>query len=808
MVLARVLQHVQISATFILHESAMAMAKMDLTNVKRRHFNVQGVVQGVGFRPFVHGLVDKLNLTGWVRNTTCGVEMELQGKDEDLEQFQDGLTREAPPLARVMDVHIRSMAPLMQAEPGMRIVESRCADGRTLISPDVATCEVCQAELCNINDRRYGYPFINCTHCGPRFTIIRDLPYDRPYTTMAEFALCAACAAEYADPNDRRFHAQPVACSNCGPVVWYTETGDVEPPVEVDDSALVGAIHRLKRGGIIGIRGLGGFHLCCRADHDAAVMRLRTSKFRPSKPLAVMVQNVDEARQFCVLDDIEAELLQAPEAPIVLLKKAKQALASQIAPQNAYLGIMLPYTPLHHLLIAGVESPLVMTSGNPSGEPLCKDNDEAVDRLGKFVDGFLLHNRSIERRCDDSVMMVAKFAEDAGVQTVRRSRGLVPLPVFLPRGLALNCDVLAAGSDMKNVAAVASGRQVFHTAHIGEMGDPKVLAEHKQALKDLERLFRIHPKAIVCDLHPDYVSTRFAQAESKKRKLPLIYVQHHHAHIAGCMAENGVTDPVIGLSFDGTGYGDDGCIWGGEVLLADLANYERFAHLEYLPLPGGDAAVQKPYRVALAYLHALLPNVSVLDFFQRVPDSERELIERMVDGKINSPLTSSVGRLFDAVSALLGLCHVATHEAQAAMVLEAEALTCNHDAGHYRFEVVAQGIRVKPMFAEMIFDLKRGIRRAVIARKFHQTVAQMAVACARAVREHSGIERVALSGGVWQNRLLLEVAVGLLRESGFDVLLHHSVPANDGGLAYGQVAVAAAQMKAGSCDVFGCAWKG
>ena len=485
---------------------------------------------------------------------------------------------------------------------------------------------------------------------------------------------------------------------------------------------------------------------------------------------------------------MEARLLASPEAPIVLLRKRGRELAPQIAPGNAYLGAMLPYTPLHHLLLARMGRPLVMTSGNPSGEPLCKDNAEALARLGPFADGFLLHDRPILRRCDDSVVM----AVGETLQPVRRSRGFAPLPVLLPEALSLPKPVLAVGADMKNVSAVAADRQVFLTAHIGDLGHPRAREEQAQATRDLARLFGIAPEVVVCDLHPGYASTRFAEAEAARLGAPLVRVQHHHAHIAGCLAEHGGQGRVIGLSFDGTGYGADGHIWGGEVMVADVAGFERYFHLEYLPLPGGDAAVHKPYRTGLAYAQALGVDEGV---FADVPAAERALIARMVAGKVNAPLTSSAGRLFDAVSAYLGLCRESTHEAQAAMALEAEALIWAGDAGAYGFAFDGQAIRLGELVGGVLRDIKRGHGPGEIARRFHRTVADIAVAAAVRVREATGLNRVALSGGVWQNRLLLGLAMGGLSREGFEVLLHHAAPANDGGLALGQVVVGGASGK-------------
>ena len=768
---------------------------------------IQGVVQGVGFRPFVHNLACRLRLGGWVRNTSTGVEVDLQGASEGLEAFLVELRDRPPPLARILDVQVSEAAGTGDGRIGVEIRESRTEVGRTLVSPDVATCDACLREMQDPADRRFGYAFTNCTHCGPRWTIVLDVPYDRSRTTMAGFPLCPACGREYGNPADRRFHAQPVACPACGPVLWYSEGGDAQGPGDrcpTGAEAVTAAARRMDRGGVLALKGLGGFHLSCRADQPGAVRQLRQVKRRPYKPLAVMVRRVETARAFCEVTPTEARLLGAPEAPIVLLRKRlcpEYPLATEIAPGNACVGVMLPYTPLHHLLLTEADGPLVMTSGNPIGEPLCIDNAEAIQRLGAFTDAYLFHNRPIARRCDDSVMLVAGLPDASVTQPVRRSRGLAPLPVFLPEGVGVTVALAAAGADLKNVSAVAQDRQVFLTQHIGDLEHPAAREEQVEAILDLERMFRVHPEAVACDLHPGYASSRYARQRAQDEGLALVEVQHHHAHIAGCLAENDRTGPAIGLSFDGTGYGTDGRIWGGEVLLANLADFERVCHLEYLPLPGGDAAVRRPYRIAMAYVHCLLPNLDVRRFFPDVPEREFGMIETMVAQGLNSPLTSSIGRLFDAVSALLGLCREATHEAQAAMALEDAALRSRADGPCYDLPLDGDVIRVQSLFEGIVVDVQNGVPAPDIARRFHQSVAALCRAAARAAQAREAksgraVNQVALSGGVWQNRLLLEMTARVLRDEGFDVLVHHAVPANDGGLAYGQAAVAAGRMAA------------
>jgi hydrogenase maturation protein HypF len=795
--------------TLEIEEARVSVAGRHPTNgpevVCRWRLTVNGVVQGVGFRPFVYNLARQLGLCGWVRNTAAGVEMELQGQEKELEHFLHHLHHDAPPLAHILAVDIESIPTLEDQPDELQIRTSHEDSGRTLISPDVATCPRCLSELFDPPDRRYHYPFTNCTHCGPRFTIIESLPYDRPRTTMAGFPLCPACVAEYHRPDDRRFHAQPVACPVCGPDIWYTEAqADCEPADEtpIGEAALAAAVACLTEGGIVAMKGLGGFHLVCRADDDAAVRRLRQRKSRPYKPLAVMVRNLEEASRSCELGETEKALLLSPEAPIVLLRKRTDAgphLAPAISPQNGYIGLMLPYTPLHHLLLQEVGLPLVMTSGNRSGEPLCIDNAEAAAHLVGICDGFLFHNRPIARRCDDSVLATAAFRDKTVSASVRRSRGLAPLPILLPESGTDAVPMVVAGADLKNVSAVVVDRQVFLSQHIGDLSHPAARREQAAAIESLERLFNVRPQAIVCDLHPDYASAHYARRRATTEGLPLIEVQHHHAHIAACLAENQYPGPVIGLSFDGTGYGADGCIWGGEVLLATLADFQRLYHLQYLPLPGGDAGARHLARIALAYLRSLLPEVDPGPLLPTLSSAEMSLIEQMLARQFNTPLTSSMGRLFDAVSALLGLCHQATYEAQAAIALEEAALRSAYDGPGYSFYLADGQIMLAPLFEQLLEHIRAGRPIPDIARAFHLTIAEIAVAAAKDAHNKygtagNGLKTVALSGGVWQNRLLLELTVPRLQKAGFEVLLQRAVPANDGGLAYGQAAVAAAWL--------------
>ncbi len=772
----------------------------DPLQLTRWQLQINGVVQGVGFRPHVHHLAHSLGLGGWVRNSSLGVELALQGTQAALESFVMQLQQHPPPLAIILELSITSLTPWEETPAGLTILpsHSHAAPQRTLVSPDVAVCDACLTEMGTPADRRYRYPFINCTHCGPRFTIITGLPYDRPLTTMANFALCPACQAEYDAPADRRFHAQPVACPQCGPHLTFATPS--QPPL-MGEAALQAAATVLNQGGVIALKGLGGFHLAGRADHPEAVAHIRRLKDRPQQALALMVADLTAAAALANISPTEAALLTSREAPILLLRRAGPAWLEAIAPQNGYVGLMLPYTPLHHLLLGVVDAPLIMTSGNRRGAPLIIDNDAALMELGPHTAGVLLHNRPIQRRCDDTVMFVAQAAGRTQVQPIRRSRGYVPLPHLLPATLSLPIHLAAAGGDLKNVSAVAADRLVFLTQHIGDLRHPATRAEQAHALADLEQLFHIHPQAMVCDYHPDYASRRYAEARAQAEGLPLIEVQHHHAHIAACAVEHGRTDPVLGLSFDGVGYGLDGHIWGGEVLLADLAGFERLFHLELLPLPGGDAATGRPYRIALAYLHTLLPGIDLASLFPYVSPAELKLLRAMLDRRLNTPLTSSLGRLFDAISALVGFSRPVTYEAQAAIALEALALEAPPDDRAYPLPLEGNVFRLAPLLAGVMSDRQAGVPAGVIARRFHNSIAEMALTAARAAAHHPAVQRlgstplpVALGGGVWQNRLLLELASTQLEAAGYTVLLPRHAPANDGGLALGQIAVAAARL--------------
>ncbi|HKZ55766.1 MAG TPA: carbamoyltransferase HypF [Anaerolineales bacterium] len=752
---------------------------------------VTGVVQGVGFRPFVYGIAKRHSLAGWVRNTSAGVEIEVDGPPENLQAFLTALRREAPPLARIDEMRIEACEP--HGYQAFEIVRSESLPGAYQpVSPDIATCPDCLRELSDPHDRRYRYPFINCTHCGPRFTIIEDIPYDRPNTTMAPFPLCADCSREYGDPLDRRFHAQPVACPTCGPHLWLQAGGARRAET---DEALHEARRMLRDGAILAIRGIGGFHLACDATNRAAVVELRRRKLRVDKPFAVMLPDLRAIEANCLIDEAARTLLESRERPIVVApRRSGSAIAREVAPGQDSLGVMLPYSPLHHLLLeraAGFPEALVMTSGNLSEEPIAARNDEASARLGRLADAFLLHDREIGTRCDDSVLR----AFEGQAYPVRRSRGYAPVPVRLPWEAP---PILAAGAELKNTFCLTRGRHAFLSHHIGDLQNYETLAAFEDGVAHYERLFRVQPEIIAHDLHPDYLATRYALDRAAREGLQAIAVQHHHAHIAACMAEHSIADdrPVIGVAFDGTGYGDDGAIWGGEFLLAQYTEYRRAAHLAYVPMPGGDAAVHEPWRLALAWLQkASLPWDEQLAPVQAASLEARAILGRQLELGLNAPLTSSIGRLFDAVAALSGVRQCVNYEAQAAIELETQIDLDEEEA--YPFEVDGIAIDPVPVIRAVVADVQAGVARAAISAKFHNGVAGMVVQVCHVLTKAYGVSEVALSGGVWQNMALLERTVPALRRDGFTVLLHRQVPANDGGLALGQAAVAARRAQGG-----------
>jgi len=765
----------------------------------RRSVVVRGVVQGVGFRPFVYRLAHEEGLAGFIGNDTDGVTIEVEGEAERLDAFVERLQAEMPPLARVDAVALRELPTL--GETGFHIVASEVlGQVSTGIPADAATCAECLRELLDPNDRRYRYPFLNCTNCGPRYTITRRIPYDRPQTSMARFQMCAQCQAEYDDPLDRRFHAQPNACWVCGPRAFLVSASGA--PVPADDPVAL-CVNRLAAGEIIAIKGIGGFHLSVDATNEAAVMHLRERKHRYGKPVAIMVRDLVAAREICTLTDDEEALLQTPARPIVLARKRTDtAIADSVASGTPWLGVFLPYAPLQHLLFASGElQALVMTSANLSDEPIAIDNEEALTRLSGIADAFLMHDREILQRCDDSVAAVV----DSAPQIIRRARGFVPLSVELPSTLHLEAPpLLAVGGHLKAVLAIARGRFVYQSQHLGDLENLTALEFFKEALEHLMRTFEIEPCAVVHDLHPGYLSTAWAKEFAGERGLELIGVQHHHAHLAGCMAEHGLAGPVIGIALDGTGYGTDGHIWGGEVLVARLDGFERFAHLEYAPMPGGDAAVREPWRMALGALHAAGFDVESEQIVRLLgaQASEARVLRRMVGRGINSPLTSSLGRLFDAVAAVVLNRRVVDYEAQAAIELEGIAVDepDRFEQGDYVPELheAEEGsgsvavIRTGKMWKAVLDDLWRGVPAGRIAARFHAGIAEGFINAAANARIETDINTVALSGGCMANRRLVRLLRAGLEEEGFTVLQHRQVSPGDGGLSYGQAAIAAA----------------
>jgi hydrogenase maturation protein HypF len=774
---------------------------------RREVLVVRGVVQGVGFRPFVYRLALEEGLAGSIGNDTGGVTIEIEGPAERVEAFRRRLEAETPPLARIDSVVFLEIPP--KREKHFRIVASEAAGHVTTgIPADAATCADCLRELLDPNDRRYRYPFLNCTNCGPRYTITRRIPYDRPQTSMARFTMCAACQAEYDDPTNRRFHAQPNACPVCGPRVWLVASDGVEIP---SDDPVTATIDRLMAGEIVAIKGIGGFHLAVDATNEFAVMRLRDRKHRYGKPLAVMARDLEAARVLSVITSREEELLLTVARPIVLApKRTGCGIAPSVAPGIPWLGVFLPYAPLQHLLFADSRvKALVMTSANLSEEPIAIDNDEALARLKHIADAFLMHDREILQRCDDSVMALV----DGVPQLIRRARGFVPLGVPLPPQISESGSppLLAVGGHLKNVFALARGRFVYQSQHLGDLENLTGLEFFREALEHLMHTFEIDPEAVVHDLHPGYLSTSFAKEWAAERNLPLIAVQHHHAHIAACMAEHGIEGPAIGLSLDGTGYGTDGRIWGGEVLVAQLddhdpGHFDRFAHLDYVPMPGGEAAIREPWRMALGHLHHAgfdVESPEVLALLGAKPQEVR-VLKRMIERELNTPLTSSCGRLFDAVAAVVLGRGVVDYEAQAAIELEGLAVGEPDELGSgYTLELLSGDwsarkpatISAKPMWKELLNDLRAGVHKSRIAASFHAGLATAFICAAKSARENTGIEKVALSGGCLHNRRLTRLLRAGLEEEGFQVFAHRTVSPGDGGLSYGQAVVAAAILK-------------
>ena len=791
----------------------------------RIRVEVRGIVQGVGFRPFVYHLAHQLRLAGFVLNTSEGVLIEAEGSPVVLEQLIGQLRSERPPLAEITAVHADSIAPC--GEVNFTIRESLGAvEAFALVSADVATCNACRRDFTDPTNRRYGYPFTNCTNCGPRYTIIRDMPYDRAATTMAPFRMCAACQAEYDQPSNRRFHAQPNACPDCGPRLSLKHnsgfgTGGSGPGQEAagivgcapspksniqtlrspntesrnPNPEIVEVRRLLREGKIVALKGLGGFHLACDAENDEAVRALRVHKRRSDKPFALMARDPEAIARFCWVSDADRQSLLSPQSPMVILtRRAESRISAAVAPRNNTLGVMLPYTPLHYMLFGDLQdapplfNALVMTSGNLSEEPIVRLNEDASLRLKAVADSFLLHDREIYTRADDSVVRTFEGSE----RLLRRSRGYAPHPIDL--GIAF-AEILACGAELKNTFCLTKDRYAILSQHIGDFDNYETLLFFEESLAHLKKLFRIEPRLVAYDLHPLYLSTKFALELPDLEK---IGVQHHHAHIAACMAENGLRGKVIGVALDGTGYGTDGKIWGGEFMVADFARFERRAHLRYVALPGGDAAVRQPWRMALSYLRDTFGAQAIpadLPLRKEVPPKKVEFVETMLAGGIQTVDTSSCGRLFDAVASIIGLRHEINFEGQAALELEMAATEGVEES--YPFEIGCGEpwqVDMRPAIQSIVRDLRQaGQAPGEIAARFHNTMAAVILEVCRRLRQQEHLHRVCLSGGTFQNIFLLQRAAAGLRNSDFEVFLHATVPPNDGGLSLGQAVIANAR---------------
>jgi hydrogenase maturation protein HypF len=756
----------------------------------RKEVQVSGIVQGVGFRPYVYRLATDRNLGGNISNTPAGVTIEIQGPTDLVEDFVSRLPGEAPMLAQITHVLVREVP--CKADRSFEILSSQTGEHPSaLVSPDVTVCDDCLRELFDTQDRRHLYLFINCTNCGPRFTIVRDVPYDRPSTSMSAFPMCDKCRAEYTDPHNRRFHAQPNACWDCGPQLEFWDSAgrliEVRDPIEA-------AIERLRAGEILAVKGLGGFHFAVDAMNSAAVERLRQRKRRIAKPFAVMVRDLEAARRFCQIDAEAQTLLSSRQRPIVLAPKTRSsAVAENVAPNQLDLGLFLPYTPLHHLIFAaGKFTVLVMTSGNLSEEPVAIDNREAVDRLGNIADFFLVHDRKILLRCDDSVVRHSV----GRLRQIRRSRGYVPAPVRLHKELP---PILAVGGELKNTICLTRRNMAFLSQHIGDLENIESFDFFREAIAHLSRILEIEPEVIAHDLHPDYLSTKWASTQNGAR---LVGVQHHHAHIAACMAENLIDGRVIGLALDGTGYGTDGQIWGGEALIAGYATFERAAHFAYVALPGGAAAIREPWRMAVSYLvQAFGEDFLTLDipFVRELQRGKAELVLRMIAQRVNSPLTSSCGRLFDAVAALIGIRQEVSYEAQATIELEMLGRSSTATDGYplaIRRQDQCWQIDASSLFAGIVEDLRRKVCTETISRRFHNGLVETLVRLACLLREESSLNQICLSGGTFNNLLVFEHLIRELKFLRFEIFTHSEVPTGDGGLSLGQALVAAHSVPA------------
>ncbi len=753
----------------------------------RFHINIKGIVQGVGFRPFIYNLAKSYSLVGYVLNNTNGVEIEIEGEEKNLRKFLQEIHRESPPLAVIEKISWRILP--TKRYIGFEIKSSRKEKNKFLpISPDISICNDCLRELLDPKDRRYHYPFINCTNCGPRFTIMKDIPYDRQSTTMNLFKMCKECESEYNNPLNRRFHAQPNACWKCGPQIKLL---DNEGKKIKTDNVILTAANLLKKDFILAVKGIGGYHLACNATNSGVIEKLRARKNRVDKPFALMMLNIDQIKEVCEVNSQEKHLISSPSKPIVLLKRKREDIPPQeIAPKNKYLGVMLPYTPLHYLILQKMMVPLVMTSGNISEEPIAYKDEDAFNKLKKIADFFLIHNRKIQIRVDDSVVRVVNKKP----MIIRRSRGYAPQPIKL-QVKAKKC-VLGMGGYLKNTFCFLKENHGIISHHIGDLENLDALSSLEKGIKYYKKIFYCQPQIIACDLHPNYTSSILAKEYAKKNSLPLVPVQHHHAHIASVLAENHINREVIGVAFDGSGLGTDGAIWGGEFLVTDQTNFKRAAHFRYVRLPGGKAAIEEPWKMAISYLYEIYgnecENIASQIFSNLVKSKKISIVQNLINKQINSPLTSSAGRLFDAVSSLLRIREKINYEGQAA--IELEMLAEDKREEHYPFQITKEGkefiINPLPGVKAIVEEFKKGNNPKVMATKFHWTISQIIWKVCELLRDHWDLNEVALAGGVFQNNLILKQVVTLLTSSGFKVLLPRLVPLNDGGISLGQAVIA------------------
>jgi hydrogenase maturation protein HypF len=753
-------------------------------NKERRKIEIRGIVQGVGFRPTVYRLAKIYDLKGSIFNDSKGVTLDIEGYSKNIDSFLEELKKNPPPLSNIEKIISKDLK--VENFREFKIIESeKGEEKKTLVSPDIATCEDCKKELLDKDDRRYLYPFINCTNCGPRFTITKELPYDRKNTTMKKFDMCEKCRTEYEDPSMRRFHAQPNACGKCGP---HLEILDFEG-IELKGNPINRAIKLLEKGKIIAVKGLGGFHLACNAKDMKAIKVLRERKMRSCKPLALMARDIPTIEKFVKVSEEERKLLQSPRSPIVLLKKKKKcALPENIAPSNNFLGFMLPYTPLHILLFEKLEV-LIMTSGNKRDEPIIFDNKNAIERLEGVADYFLIHDRDIWMQTDDSIARIV----DNEPLLLRRSRGYAPQPLRCP--IWNEKKIIGFGAHKHNTFSISRGDEIFVSHYIGETDNIETIKAFERGIEHFTNFFDILPDIAVVDLHPEYQATKFGKKWAFDYNKPLIEVQHHHAHIASCLVDNRLDEKVIGVAWDGTGYGEDGKIWGGEFLIADLEGYERKAHLQYIPLPGGDITVKEPWRMGAVYLYDIFGNGFSslgIDFVKTLDNKKWSFIKTMIDKRVNSPLTSSIGRLFDAVSSILGIRSSINYQGQAA--IELEMIAKEDEQKFYQFDIIRSIntyiIDPKKVIESIVEDIKKGTANGYISMKFHIGLAEMIVDVSNLLREETNINKVCLSGGVFQNMILREEATKRLKKERFEVYNHKKLPPNDGGISAGQVAIA------------------